>query len=73
MNPNLSFADDKLERNNELKTNLDARGYEAAMNYVIDPGFGEAGWDKWLENAKALGVDELVANYDEAQAVFDSK
>lgn len=71
--PILTFKDAVLERNGEIMTNLDTKAFELAMNYVIDRKYGEAEWQNWLKEAKALGEDELVQNYNDSQKVYDAQ
>jgi len=71
--PILRFGDAVLERNNEIITNLDTKAYELAMNYVIHANYGNAEWQKWLADAKALNVDEVEKNYNDAQKAYDAQ
>jgi putative aldouronate transport system substrate-binding protein len=71
--PVLRFSDAVLERNGELITNLSTKAYEFAMNYVINPKYGDVEWQKWLSDAKALGLAELEKNYNDAQKKYDGK
>ncbi len=71
--PILRFSDTILERNGELMTDLETKAFELAMNYVIDNSYGETQWQNWLKEAKALGVDELVKNYNDAQKLYDAQ
>jgi len=71
--PILRFPDDKVTRNGEILTNLDTKAYELAMNYVINDNYGDAEWQKWLADAKVLGVEEIEKNYNDAQKIYDAQ
>lgn len=71
--PILSFNDDILGRNNEILTNLDTKAFEFATKYVMEDSYGNDDWERWLKEAKALGVDELVKNYNDAQIIYNKK
>ena len=73
MDPILSFSDAVLERNNEILTNLDTKAYEFAAKYVMNANYGEAEWNKWISEAKALGLDEIEKNYNDAQKKYDAQ
>lgn len=70
--PILRFTDSVLENNGKLITNLNTKAFEFAMNYVINPKYGEAEWTKWLSDSKALNVTELEKNYNDAQKKYDA-
>jgi putative aldouronate transport system substrate-binding protein len=71
--PILRFSDAVLERNGEIITNLDTKAYEFATNYLLNGNYGEAEWEKWVNDAKALGLEEIEQNHNDAQKAYDAE
>ena len=76
----LEKRDPVLPFNNDLKTKtadylaaLNKAGKEFATKYVLGSETGDAAWEKWQQEAKRLGSEELVKIYNEEQKKYDAQ
>jgi len=56
----LAFSKEDQETINDLKLKISTAFKEFMFKYILGTETGDAAWDKWIADAKALGVDKLV-------------
>ncbi len=66
LDPYVTFADqDDVSKVTDLITKLTKKFEEVMFKYIIGQDSGDAAWNKWLNEAKKLGADELVKLYND--------
>ncbi len=62
--PAVRFETDQKAQVSKWMNDLNAAAMEFAENYVLGGDREETSWDQWLEKARALGAEELIALYN---------
>ena len=69
--PILKFNEEETETIAELKSSVQQATLEFSAKYLLVEGMGDDDWEAFKKEADRLGVQELLAVYNAAQARYD--
>lgn len=71
LDPVLKFTDEENNTLADLQPNLLQAGVEFSTKYIMTESYGDAEWEKWLDEADRLQVDKFIETYNNAQERYD--
>ena len=71
LDPVLRFTAEQKEIINDKMPALRKASSEFFSNYILTEKTGDSAWNEWIQKAKTLGADEIVANYNAAQKEYN--
>ncbi|MBU5451000.1 extracellular solute-binding protein [Acetivibrio sp. MSJd-27] len=71
--PILAFTEQERSAIMEKESKIISSAKETFVKYIMSADSGDAVWNKWVQESKQLGADDIIKIYNDAQKRYDAQ